>query len=135
MERLPPPYAAAMDRHQRARLLLALSQRYPWATDARWGPRAVEAGECDSCGAEPRLVLTCGPGPEVFLGRRCAAQAGAQGWCAGHDDEAATALAWLEELPAEADTVARLYWVATGEVGVAREQVDRDLRALALPPP
>jgi hypothetical protein len=94
-----------------------LGERYPWVRDLEIGPRAVEAGECDACGLEPRLVQTCGPGP-VYLGRRCAAAAGTAAWCAGHEDEADAALRTLAALPAEADDVARMWWVATGEVAV-----------------
>lgn len=104
-------------------------------SDRAWGPGAVEAGECDGCGAEARLVMTCGPGAEVFLGRRCATSAGADAWCAGHSDQAEDALKWLEDLPAEADTVARLYWVATGEVTMAPDLFGHDLQVLRLPTP
>ncbi len=99
----------------RPALRAALRARYPWLDEPDVGPRGVEAGECDACGAEARLVTTCGPGP-VALGRRCAGDAGAGAWCDGHAEEAAAALAWLERLPPEADDVARLWWVATGEV-------------------
>ncbi|CAN5831542.1 hypothetical protein BH20ACT7_BH20ACT7_16380 [soil metagenome] len=106
----------------------ALRRRYPWLDHPDLGPAAVEAGECDRCGVEARLTATCGPtaaaysaeaplqaGP-VFLGRRCAAAVGTDAWCDGHRQEAVEALAWLKSLPSEADDVARLWWVATGEV-------------------
>src|SRR5688500_9003673 len=93
----------------------ALRDRYPWLDGAEHGPSAVEAGECERCGAEARLVATCGPGP-VYLGRACASALGVGAWCDGHADEAAAALAWLQRLPPEADVVARLWWVSTGEV-------------------
>lgn len=76
----------------------------------------MEAGECDGCASEARLVQTCGPGPYQFLGRRCALAAGGDAWCAGHAADAAAALTKLAGLPVEADTVARVWWVATGEV-------------------
>lgn len=104
------------------RLVAALRGRYPWLDSLDYGPRAVVAGECDVCGDEARLVQPCGPPPEGVgdpdwaVGRRCAAARGVDGWCAGHADEAAGALAWLESLPAEADDVARLWWLAMGEV-------------------
>lgn len=98
-------------------LRAVLLARYRWLDATDVGPRSVEAGECDRCDQEPRLVQTCGPGP-VALGRRCAAQLGADVWCAGHRDEAEAALAWLACLPDEADRVARLWWVATGELRV-----------------
>ena len=95
---------------------------HPWVGADGWGPRAVVAGECDGCGHEARLVQPCGPpslpgvGPDWALGRRCAAAAGVEGWCDGHVEEAEAALAWLADLPAEADEVARLWWLATGEI-------------------
>ena len=101
-----------------------LLSRYPWLSDTELGPQSVEAGECDQCGVEPRMVAPCGPPPmsgvgaDWALGRRCAVAAGTDGWCEGHREEAAAALDWLRTLPADADDVARLWWVATGEVRV-----------------
>lgn len=115
----------------RQALRAALLARHPWVADADVGPQAVEAGECDRCGAEARLVTTCGPGP-VALGRRCAAELGVAAWCAGHAAEAEGALAALARLPEGADDVARLWWVATGEVRLAPELVAA-ARARALP--
>jgi hypothetical protein len=126
----------------------ALLARYPWVDDVEHGPRSVEAGECDACGAEARLVQPCGPpppsrlgsrsrgavGPDWGLGRRCAAELGVDGWCHGHEAEAEAALAWLAALPAEADDVARLWWVATGEVRVDPAIVG-SARRLGLPAP
>jgi hypothetical protein len=100
----------------RAALRKALRDRYPWLADTEHGPQAVEAGECDRCAAEARLVMTCGPGADLMLGRRCAAATGVDAWCSGHEPEARRALRWLAGLPPEADVVARLWWVATGEV-------------------
>lgn len=111
-----------------------LRRRYPWLAHRELGPGNVEAGECDGCGAEARLVMTCGPGAGVYLGRRCAAEAGTSGWCEGHVCEAQGALAWLAGLPPEADAVARLWWVATGEVRLDPQLVTR-LRQEALPSP
>lgn len=112
----------------------ALRERYPWVLAAEHGPRAVDAGECDRCGAEARLVPTCGPIAWAALGRRCAAELGADAWCEGHGAQAASTLAWVASLPDVADDVARLWWVATGEV-----RVDPALlavaRRLALPVP
>lgn len=105
-----------MDAATRRTLSAALRQRYPWVVDPEWGPSAVEAGDCDSCALEPRLVTTCGPGDAICLGRRCAQAVGIDGWCAGHSREATQLLAHLANLPPEADAVARLWWVATGEV-------------------
>jgi GNAT superfamily N-acetyltransferase len=105
-----------LDAEHRRALRGALVERYPWITDPDVGPRAVEAGECDRCGAESRLVTTCGPTQWAGLGRRCAAAVGLRSWCDGHADDATRWLAHLRTLPDEADTVARLWWVATGEV-------------------
>lgn len=101
---------------RRRALRAALIDRYPWIADHDVGPQAVEAGECDRCGSEARLVATCGPTRWAGLGRRCAAVVGRQAWCDGHADDAARWLVRLRGLPDEADTVARLWWVATGEV-------------------
>lgn len=106
------PLDAARRRELRATLLA----RHPWVDDVEVGPRAVEAGECDRCGAEARLVTTCGPTRWASLGRRCAAEVGDRAWCDGHADEGRRRLAHLDRLPPEADAVARLWWVATGEV-------------------
>ncbi len=108
----------------RAGLRAALLHAHPWVAHTGVGPSTVVAGECDACGAEPRVVTPCGPpprglagaGPDWGLGRRCAAALGPGAWCDGHADEADAALAWCAALPAEADDVARLWWVATGEV-------------------
>jgi hypothetical protein len=105
-----------MDVELRRRLRAALRERYPWVDDASWGPAAVESGECDECGIEARLVQGCGPGAARYLGRGCAERRGADAWCVGHANEAGAALRWLATLPDEADAVARLWWVATGEV-------------------
>ncbi len=122
----------------------ALLERYPWLDDTEHGPRTVEAGECDRCAAEARLLAPCGPppvrevagriGPDWGLGRRCAATLGVEGWCDGHEVAARTALAWLAALPPEADDVARLWWVATGEVRVDPAIIGL-ARRLALPAP
>lgn len=105
-----------MDAEARTRLRTALRQRYPWVADTERGPAAVEAGECDHCGAEARLVMVCGPGAGQYLGRRCLQELGADAWCDGHADDAAGAMSWAAALEDEADVVARLWWVATGEV-------------------
>ncbi|HEV2889541.1 MAG TPA: hypothetical protein VGX28_04125 [Frankiaceae bacterium] len=101
----------------KAELRERLRATHPWLDDPRFGPRNVGAGECDRCGAEPRLVLTCGPGGGEY-GRRCATP---DDWCDGHADEADEALAWLAALPADADEVAWLWWLSTGEVRYSGE--------------
>ena len=121
-----------MDVEARRSLREALRARYPWVADAEWGPSAVEAGECDACGAEARVAMVCGPGAAGFLGRRCVERLDADAWCAGHADDAASAVAWVERLPAEADVVARLWWVATGEVTPGLDLVAARMRELAL---
>ncbi len=96
------------------------------------GPANVEAGECDRCAGEARLVLTCGPRVGLYLGRRCAVELGAEAWCAGHAAEAAAAADWVNRLPPEADTVARIWWVATGEVRIGEPVLAQQLGELAL---
>lgn len=129
----------------------ALLARYPWVGATDLGPQAVEAGECDACGAEARLVAPCGPppeavartaaalgrkaGPDWALGRSCARTFGDDVWCEGHLDEGAQARAWLARLPDEADDVARLWWVATGEVTLDPDLVVASAQRLALPTP
>ena len=108
-----------------------MAQRWPWVNDGELGPSAVEAGECDGCGAEARVVATCGPSAERYLGRRCVAARGVGAWCDGHADEAAAAVAWTAALPREADDIARLWWVATGEVRLD-PRLRQELVALAL---
>lgn len=113
------------DGQRRAALRRALRHRYPWLDRDDVGPRAVRAGECDRCGAEPRLVEGCGPGAYRYLGRRCAQELGTAAWCAGHATEARRLMGWLAGLPATADDVARLWWVATGEVRLDPELATR----------
>jgi hypothetical protein len=116
---------------ERERLRAAMRARYGWLDEPDLGPRAVDAGECPRCGAEAALVPTCGPVAWQALGRRCAQEIGVAAWCDGHADEAARALAWLAGLPGNADHVARLWWVATGEVRLDPALLDRT-RILAL---
>lgn len=123
----------ALDAPRRRELRAALLARHPWIDHDDVGPRAVEAGECDRCGGEARMVTTCGPTSWAGLGRRCAAAVGAGAWCDGHADRAAEWLARLAGLPAEADAVARLWWVATGEIRLATPEVE-PLVARALGP-
>jgi hypothetical protein len=131
-----------MDRSALRSLLLA---RYPWLSSSEVGPQTVEAGECDRCAAEARLVAPCGPppeglgaagrvGPDWAIGRRCAAELGPDGWCAGHAEEAEQLLETLRALPDEADEVARVWWVATGEVRLDPALVGT-MRRLGLPAP
>lgn len=121
-----------LSRDERAALRQVLLARHPWLEHDAFGPKAVESGECDCCGAEARLVSTCGPTAWTALGRRCAAEVGAEAWCDGHREDADRALGWLEELPAVADDVARLWWVSTGEVRLDPDLLDT-VRRRALP--
>ena len=89
-----------------------LRNEHPWLDDDRFGPCHVDAGDCDRCGTEPRLVSTCGPDGGQY-GRRCARE---PDWCEGHEDEAFQALVWLAALPGDADEIAYLWWLATGEI-------------------
>ena len=114
---------------QRRSLRQALRARYPWIDHDDVGPRSVDAGECDRCGREARMVTTCGPTRWAALGRACASQVGEDAWCDGHAAEAVAWLAHLAALPDEADMVARLWWVATGEVRLDAAAVDPLLRA------
>lgn len=123
---------SGLTREERAALRDMLAARHPWLRNEEFGPRAVEAGECDRCGAEARLVTTCGPIAWSALGRRCAAEVGADAWCEGHVEEAERALAWLAGLPEAADHAARLWWVATGEVRLDPELLELS-RRVALP--
>lgn len=79
------------------------------------------------------MVTTCGPTTWEALGRRCVAEVAVRAWCDGHADDGARRLARLADLPAEADTVARLWWVATGEVRMAPAAA-APLVSRALPP-
>lgn len=117
----------------RAALRTALTSRYPWLSDRRCGPGAVEAGECDRCGAEARLIATCGPGHEQYLGRRCLFASGEDAFCDGHGAQARAAVGWVRTLPEEADVVARLWWVATGEVRLPADEVNIAAVQLGLP--
>ncbi|MBW3619080.1 MAG: hypothetical protein KY461_02445 [Actinobacteria bacterium] len=46
----------------------------------------------------------------------CALELGLDLWCDGHAPTGRSALAAVAQLPPEWDVVARLWWVATGEV-------------------
>ncbi len=118
----------------KAELRAALQREHPWLGNDEFGPRNVVAGDCDRCAAEARLVETCGPDGGSY-GRRCAT---ADDWCEGHADDAERALAWLRALPPDADEVAYLWWLSTGELrysgtpsarlGVASSGPDPSLR-------
>lgn len=100
----------------RPRLRSVLRLHYRWIDDEAYGPRTVDAGECDRCRRQPRLVPTCGPTAWTALCRGCALHVGEEAWCAGHAEEGRAVLDGLGSLPDEWDTVVLLWWVATGEV-------------------
>jgi hypothetical protein len=95
------------------------------------GPQAVEAGPCDRCGQQPRLLPTCGPSGGVAVCRGCAAALGDDGWCAGHREEGAAARAWAATLPDRWAELVTWWWVATGEVRPDVEARGTDLPDLA----
>ena len=121
-----------MDRDARRRLRSALLEAAPWLAASEVGPQAVEAGRCDACDDRPRLLPTCGPDSPGAVCRDCAARLGVDGWCDGHQEEGAAALAWAAALPASWAELVILWWVATGEVRpTARSEMDTSV----LPPP
>lgn len=105
----------------RAALRDALRAAHPWLGATDWGPQAVDAGECDRCGHAPRLLPTCGPVEWQALCRDCANDLSTDAWCDGHHEEALAALAWAAHLPDDWPDVVRLWWIATGEVGLPPE--------------
>lgn len=104
----------------------ALATAAPWTRDAAFGPATVDAGDCDRCGRQPRLVATCGPQPWRLLCRDCLLDAGSAAFCDGHRDTATAAIAFATSLPADWATLTRLAWIATGEL-----RADPDFLALA----
>lgn len=121
----------------RRALRVALIAAYPWLTATDVGPQAVEAGECERCARRPRVVSTCGPIAWTALCPDCARELGDDAWCDGHRAEGQAALAWAAALPAEWETVVRLWWVATGEtqadgawLAAARADVARPVATL-----
>jgi len=120
-----------MDRSERRRLRSALLEAAPWLAATEVGPQAVEAGRCDACDESPRLLPTCGPESSGAVCRACAVQLGPDGWCDGHQDEGAAALAWAAALPASWAELVILWWVTTGEVRAAQWP---ELETSVLPP-
>ncbi|MDQ3710263.1 MAG: hypothetical protein M3387_13335 [Actinomycetota bacterium] len=79
----------------------ALRQRSAWLDHHDLGPAAVDAGECDRCGAEAPVDLDLWT--ECYRLRL-------------HERGGGRDLGLAGAVPAEADDVARLWWAATGEV-------------------
>ncbi len=102
----------------RRRLRAALAEVAPWTTNPDFGPVAVDAGECDRCGRQPRWVATCGAQPWATVCRDCILELGTTAFCDGHHDDAVAHLAAARRMPADWATITRLAWVATGEVTV-----------------
>ena len=105
-----------MDHATRDRLRAALLTAAPWLAATDVGPRAVEAGRCDACDVQPRLLPTCGPGAPGSVCRDCALRLGEDGWCDGHRADGASARAWASALPERWADLVIAWWVATGEV-------------------
>lgn len=110
-----------------------LEKLAPWTVDPSFGPAAVDAGECDRCGLQPRLVQTCGAQPWARVCRDCLLELGTDLFCAGHRDDGREYLARARALPDDWATITRLAWISTGEVHADPDWValvaDRSRRA------
>ena len=105
-----------LDANDRADLRGRLRVLAPWLDATDVGPRAVDAGNCDRCGAPPRLLPTCGPAGWAALCRDCATAVGDEGWCDVHLDDGRAARSWAAALPDRWADVVVAWWVATGEL-------------------
>jgi hypothetical protein len=103
----------AVDRHALRRALL---EAEPWLAATEVGPANVDAGTCDRCSEQPRLLPTCGPTGHAALCRDCALALGEEAWCEGHAEAGAAARRWAAELPASWAQTVVLWWFATGEL-------------------
>lgn len=106
----------SLTRSERRQLRSTLSDEAPWLTNPEAGPQAVDAGQCDRCGDNPRALPTCGPVQWRALCRACGLEVGSAAWCDGHADRADQLLAWASDLPPWWGDAVILWWVATGEV-------------------
>lgn len=102
-----------VDRRQLRRVVAEVA---PWTTDPDTGPAAVDAGECDRCGDQPRWVVTCGAQPWRQICRDCVLELGTTAFCDGHRDDALAHIATARAMPDDWATITRLAWVARGEV-------------------
>lgn len=102
-----------MDRRTLRRVVAEMA---PWTTDPATGPAAVDAGECDRCGADPRWVTTCGAQPWPAICRDCLLELGTEAFCDGHREDALEHVAAARALPEDWATITRLAWIASGEV-------------------
>jgi hypothetical protein len=100
----------------RQALRRALLEAEPWLAATEVGPASVDAGACDRCGDQPRLLPTCGPAGYAALCRDCALALGEDAWCDGHAEEGAAARRWATGLPASWGQTVVLWWFATGEL-------------------
>jgi hypothetical protein len=100
----------------RRALRRALLEAEPWLAATEVGPASVDAGTCDRCGEQPRLLPTCGPAGHAALCRGCALALGEDAWCDGHAEEGAAARRWAAELPASWAQTVVWWWFATGEL-------------------
>jgi hypothetical protein len=110
---------------ERRALRAALLEVAPWLARNDVGPQSVDAGLCDRCGLDPRLLPTCGPSGGGGVCRDCAEVLGDDGWCDGHRDEGRQARGWAAALPDRWPDLVVLWWTATGEARLDRVVVDR----------
>lgn len=99
----------------RTTLRAALRVLAPWTTASDTGPAAVDAGECDRCGLQPRWIATCGAQPWAQICPDCVMALDTTAFCDGHHDDAVAHLEAACRLPDDWATITRLAWVATGE--------------------
>lgn len=117
----------AMSREDRRRLRAALTALAPWLDHPDAGPRTVDAGQCDRCDGQPRVLATCGPIQWRALCRDCALEVGSDAWCDGHAEHGRELLQWARDLPAWWGDAVVLWWVATGEVGTPPDALHPEL--------
>jgi hypothetical protein len=119
-----------MDRTTRQQLRISLLAVAPWLAATDVGPQAVEAGRCETCDVQPRVVPTCGPGAPGAVCRDCALDLGDEGWCEGHRATGEAARAWASTLPDRWADLVIAWWVTTGEVRAADAWSELDISML-----